>query len=254
MTATQSMRAEAPPSNSPFCQTPTATGITDVLLACHHYRLLGTVIGNPGTGKSGAATSYAGSVSIGVAHVSMVKTARGVQAGLLHLLRSIGTGRWAARATREYEAQVMVEEAIKLELVELLIVDEAQHLSDDMLECLRDLYDHCGIGLVWMGNFTLSDRWAGRRGARTRAFEAILGRRGPQIEIDALGDGDIDALATHYGIDDAASRDVLARAASARGGLHNVDRMLRVVGRGGGGRQLTAEALREAAMIAGVTV
>ena len=252
MTVAESIRAEAAPSNPAFCQTPTAIGVTDVLLACHHYRLLGTVIGNPGTGKSSAAVSYTGSVPGGVAHVSMVKTAGRVQAGLLHLLRSIGDGRRAARTTGEYEAQVMVEEAIESEFVELLIVDEAQVLSDDMLGCLRDIYDRCGIGIVWMGNFTLSDRWAAKRGARNRVFEAILGRRGPQIEIDAIVDGDFDALMAHYGINDAASRRVLARAAASRGSLHNVDRILRVAKGPHGTLALTAETLREAAMIAGV--
>ena len=136
--------------------------------------------------------------------------------------------------------------------MELIIVDEAQHVSDDMLGCLRDLYDRCGIGLVWVGNFTLAERWAGKRGARNRAFDAILGRRGPQIELDELLPGDIDAIATHHGIDDAASRDVLSRAAAVRGGLHNVNRILRVAKGRDGSRAVTPDLLRDAAVITGV--
>ena len=251
MTAISSIRTETTPSKSAFSPTPTASAITDILLACHHYRLLGTVIGNPGTGKSTAAEAYAASAR-GVAHVPMVKAAYRTQAALMHLVRSIGTGRRAPRTTGEYELHCMIEEALAAETVELLIVDEAQHVSDDMLGCLRDLYDRCGIGLVWVGNFTLADRWTGKRGARNRAFDAILGRRGPQIELDELLDGDVDAIASHHGIDDAASRDVLSSAAATRGGLHNVSRILRVAKGRDGSHALSPDRLRDAAVITGV--
>ena len=114
MTAISSIRAEAQPAKSALSPTPTASAITDILLACHHYRLLGTVVGNPGTGKSAAAEAYAASVR-GVVHVPMVKTAYRTQAALMHLVRSIGTGRRAPRTTGEYELHCMIEEALAAE-------------------------------------------------------------------------------------------------------------------------------------------
>ena len=46
-------------SKPAVCPTRTAEAITRLLSSCHAYRLLGVVAGEPGTGKSTAATAYA---------------------------------------------------------------------------------------------------------------------------------------------------------------------------------------------------
>lgn len=250
MLADQSLREAAAPPTPEARTTPTASAITDILSSCHQYALLGTVIGSPGTGKSTAALDYTESCGRGVVYCSMVKTADTVRSGLLHILLSLG-GNTGPNAG-EYAIHRLVEKGLEDRKTRLLILDEVQYASDELLGCVRDLYDRCDMGIVWIGNFSLSARWSGRRAARKAVFEQILGRLGPRIEVHSPLAGDIEVILRQHGIEDEASRKLLSRAAATDGGLHNVERILRVAQGPRGDRNLSAAALRDAAMVAGV--
>ena len=161
-------------------------------------------------------------------------------------------GGMAHRNTGEYVIHRLVERNLGDRRARLLILDESQYMSDELLGCVRDLYDRCGIGIVLVANFSLSARWSARRAARKAVFEQILGRLGPRVEVHAPLAGDVEAIMRQHRIEDEASRKLLSRAAATDGGLHNIERILRVAQGSGGDRKLTPAALRDAAMIAGV--
>ena len=235
------------------CETPTAAEIADRLSACRTYHLLSAVIGNPGTGKSAAALRYVEMHRGGgeVVYCKMRRTANVLQSALI----TISEAFYASSPARN-EAAHYVHESIGLNLAErgreLLIIDEAQYMCDDALGCCRDWYDNCGIGIVWFANYDLSDRWSQRRTVRKHLFDPILGRLTPPLTLDAPKPDDVRAIALHHEITDAAAVAVLVEASTFEGGLHNVERVIRIARGPDGDAELSLERLRQAAMIAGV--
>lgn len=67
-----------------FCMTPTAQLITDVLATCRDCGWIGVIAGNPGVGKTSAATDFAQS-NPDVYFCRMTRTAARLQPGLVRI-------------------------------------------------------------------------------------------------------------------------------------------------------------------------
>lgn len=239
-------------SKSTICATRTAAAIDRLLASCHHHRLIGVVIGEPGTGKTTAAGDYTARRRDAV-YCRIPKSADKLQPGLLRIGAALG-GYTVPNASAN-DAYFEVVRALQYREGALLILDEAQHMADDLLEAVRDLYDEGDLGLALIGNPELAERWSGR-GNRQRygTFAQLRGRLGPQLELPRPLTEDIEAVIRHHGIDGKASEKLLTQAAGRPGGLHNVEYVLRAArSLAGDGKPLSFGVLKDAAVITGAS-
>ena len=235
-------------SNPGTCETQTLRTVTGLLSGCQEHRLIGVVVGVPGSGKTTAAMEYAASHH-DVVYCRMTRAAEKARAGMQQISAAISGGRdWT---TSEFETYQSIERSLGGMVSPLLVLDESQNMADRLLECIRDLYDVCGIGLVLIGNPTLPNRWSRRGQHRRQSFDQLRGRIGPQIELPRPLAKDIDTIIESYGVDGAESRKLLAATARQRGGLHNLAAVLRIARRIQPEGPLTVDTVREAIGMSG---
>jgi hypothetical protein len=239
-----------------YCLTPTVRGITGLLDNCHQHSLLGVVIGEPGTGKSTAIEAYVKDHDNAIL-CRMTKTTGGIQPMLVRLWQCVG-GQMLNHAGAPELYEKILDELKRPYFEPLLIVDEAQQLSDEALEGLRDLYDEAKIGLVLVGNEQLSSRWStpqtksAKSHAKYRYFAPLRGRIGRPLEIRKPLKQDIQALCDYHKIEGREARKLMEIVASEPGYLHNVNNLLRVAkGLASSDSRLTLCNLKDAAQLTG---
>jgi hypothetical protein len=133
---------------------------SDALLVCaaaHKFRFIGLLEGGPGLGKTMSLEQYARNHS-GVVFLtaSVWNSSRGAIANLLTR---------AVRVSATYNGLSDAVELIngKLGSGALIIFDESQHLSKELLEGLRNISDTGRVGLVFCGTSQVSSRMADKR-------------------------------------------------------------------------------------------
>jgi DNA transposition AAA+ family ATPase len=240
-----------------FCQTPTARAIMDGLAACQKFAEMGCIVGEPGVGKTAAINAYA-KAAIGAYVVTMSPAASTLQPCLVRIARSInaaisGTG---AAEVREALINCLNWKAASVEVSEpgghcLLILDEAQHLSDAAIEEIRSIYDEMMIGVVFVGNRGLSDRWTAKSRAKNSVWGQLTSRLMMNMDIPALSAEDIAALCDHQGIAGKRSRDLLLRASREPGGLRVVVKLIDIARRLAEGTAIDPRHLEQALTIRG---
>lgn len=229
-----SLHKDSAPANPGFCLTPTAQEITDLLSFCQHYGQIGVVVGDPGTGKTTAVRAFR-EVQSDVVYCRMTKAAAKLQPGLVRLAHALGAYPSPNGGANELYQDIVRTMEMRSNL--LLILDEAQHMDDELLETVRDLYDESSdehldrrMGLVLVGNYGLTDRWTDRSAKRRKFsnFKQLRGRVGPMLDFGAPSADDVAALCAHHGIAGRQACGVVSKAAKEAGGLHNLANLLRV--------------------------
>ena len=228
---------------SDLFETPTARDLTNVFRICQADGELGLVTGEPGIGKTSAARRYvagrAGAYLITMSPASSALVPSLARLGQVVGAYPSGTGgcAWsdAIRKALSYEPDP-----------QLLLIDEAQHLSDASVEEIRAIYDAMSIGVVFIGNRDLRDRWSGKRWAQ-------LGSRFlHRIDLEAPLPGDIDAIGAAMGVEGKRPRDLLGRVASGPGGLRIMRKHLDVAAKlAGAGQPIKTEHVEAAARARG---
>ena len=247
MTATASVPGEASPANPEICSTHASRAIDGVLSACDTYRMLGTVVGESGTGKTSTAMNYAASHPNAM-FVRLGQSAEKTRAGLAQIAAALGLH--DLHGATESDVCLAIAGSLRYSGSPLLILDETQRASDGLLEHVRDFYDALGVAAVLIGSPSLTDRWTARHKGRGQSVGPLLGRLGPRVRLDRVRADDVAAIADHHGVTDAAGTQVLKHAAGLPGGLHNVAQALRIArGIQGDGKPLSADALRKAAVL-----
>ena len=108
----------------------------------------------------------------------------------------------------------------------LLLIDEAQFLTDQALETLRCLHDAVRpvhrFGLVLCGNADFRSRLNTAKSAR---FAQLTSRIGPRLDIDGSTPEDVAVICQEYGVTDPKARGFLVRYAAAAGGLRVVHKL-----------------------------
>ena len=248
MTVLTIVSDEASGSNRMCKTTPTFEAITNLLSGCQETRLLGVVVGAPGTGKSTATEAYAAGRR-GAVYCRMERVAEKSRAGMLLILEAVE--RCKPYLVSEFDASQRIKRAMRDMADPVLILDEAQHMSDGLLESARDIYDGCEMGLVLVGNPTLQERWSGKGGRRRQTFDQLRGRMGPQLTLKRPTEKDIGGILRHHGIEDDSTREKLATLAREPGGLHNTDPVLSIARRiQGDDKPLTTGSVHAALAIA----
>jgi len=256
MTEVVNLREPPPEPKGDFCLTPTARDIQNTLRTCQSYGWLGVVVGEPGTGKTAAITDYATQPEADDVHLCrMTRAAVRLQPGLVRLAEVMGCGagpNWAAAELYnaiQYRAKWMTNG--------LLILDEAQHLEDDFLEAIRDLFDEVGaegvvFGVVLVGNRGLMDRLSKTDKRRGHAgFSQFTGRIGAKLDLTAPKAADVEALCAHHGIDGKRAVTLVKAVARLPGGLQKVRNLFGVARELGDGA-ITLNALEDAAQVVGL--
>ena len=105
----------------------------------------------------------------------------------------------------------------------VLIVDEAQHLTDHGLDELRCIHDEARIPLVLAGNHSLRHRVSG---GNESAFAQLTSRIGPKLDVARTTAADVNALASHYGINDEEAVSWLRTRCAGVGGLRAASHLL----------------------------
>lgn len=174
--------AAALPEAPGFVETPTARELFEALVYAQSLPEIAVVTLAAGCGKTTVARHFAATRP----HVTLV-TMRPSTAGRGAMLAEI-----AAALDVTERNPVRLDRAIGARLARssrntLLIVDEAQHLTDEAVNQLRFFHDEVGCGLALLGNEAVWRRWAARperdrdglAQIQSRIGYRIL-RRGPQ--------------------------------------------------------------------------
>jgi type II secretory pathway predicted ATPase ExeA len=240
-------------------QTTNATGIDAMIERTRAMGDICLITGPSGVGKTTAAITAARNQRYDAdretIYVSMTRATEGLQAGIIRI---------AAAAGRAIGSHVGAQDAFQ-ELVHrrwlsgsVLIIDEAQFMSDALLDGVRNLWDELdhkaqAIGIVLIGTSELADRIKGSNRHRSRAFDPLRGRIGACITLEPSTSADVAAICRFYGLVGPATEKLIHTVARGPGGLHNVRRLIAQAERLAGDKQkLGLSDLKRAAELAGV--
>nr|DAE70449.1 MAG TPA: putative transposase [Caudoviricetes sp.] len=169
--------------NPDYCESLLNTQrITECLQMAHASNEILLLYGPAGCGKTTALKHYAENNN-GVTYIEADATTGTPRAILLTLLESIG-GQPIGSTT-----QVMKSILNTLrETNRLIIIDEAQHLTERSFDTIRAINDKIGIGIVYSGNPSILKQMYGRK---EQEFDQLYSRIGLHCE-----------LANKYSLDD----------------------------------------------------
>jgi DNA transposition AAA+ family ATPase len=219
-----------------FVETPTARAIITLLQQAQFATDLVIVSGGSGLGKSTALERYKATTP----NVWLLtgepcfSTPRMV---LDCLAEKIGI-------TERYSSQT-VSRAITASLRDtggLLIVDEAQHLSDASLDQLRSQHDLAQVGVAFVGNDLVADRFAGF--GRKAQFAQLSSRVGMRLSRAKPTKEDLNLVLDAWGIEGAELRAVLIQIGQRPGGQRNVKKTLQLALLAAGAGALTVDLVR----------
>lgn len=235
--ATRAALGDAPA----YVETPTAQAIMAVLSFAQIMPDFCPVVGAPGVGKTTTIKEYQRRNP----QVYMTTAVRG-QGRPVQLMTDLcdvmGVGEKSASllfgAVRQHLSGKQA----------LVVVDEAQHLTTDALEQMRQLHDLAGCGVVLAGNVGLVATLRGGSAPKKKIgeFAQITSRVGATVNQDGLRKGDVAAVLDAWGISDRDMRQLLSAVAAKPGALRSMTKTIRLaqLHAAGQGRDLDIEMLR----------
>lgn len=238
LTAQAEIAAEMPMVPS-WYDTATAAKLTSLLTWAQSGKIV-LIVTSPGIGKTRTAERFeAGDPNVWLA--TMAPSSAGVATMLIEIAAAIGLGEVKGspqQLSRQIKARVKGKKG-------LLIIDEAQELTDKALNELRGLHDQTGVGIALLGNETV----VGQLDTRKSALAQISSRFSIKHVQAAPIPGDLDALFDAWGIQDAAQKTFLAKIGALPGALREVTNTIEIalMNAFGSGQALTLDALRAAA-------
>ncbi|QQQ17776.1 AAA family ATPase [Brevundimonas vitis] len=222
-----------------FQETPTARRIWAGL---EHAQVFGdlTVVGvGPGMGKTETTRQYR-KLRPRVWVATMAPSTRGVPNALIEVLGAMGDQ--DARGTPQALSRRV---AAKATSGGLLVIDEAQHLSQQAVDEFRSIHDKTGVGLVFSGDesvFSLFD------GSRRSAFAQFHSRIGYRVRLSRPDPKDAVVIAAAHGVTETQLVKLCGEIASKPGALRGLTKTLLLAKRMAAmaSEPLTATLIREA--------
>ena len=145
--------------------------IKKVVRFAHIKCEMALVYGDSGAGKTTALKKYA-EENAGVIYISMNSAAHSVAAILKQIASELG--RSGAGSSSELMNRLI--EFLR-GTKRLIIIDEADHLTLQALQAVRNLNDEAGTGIVLAGNYKLfTQLYLGTRGAKDYEFDQLRSR------------------------------------------------------------------------------
>ncbi len=205
-----------------FIETPTVKRIHDMLTYCHQEDDIGIIVGKPGVGKTTALKQYAllkNSKSFSVLYCSLSPALNSMSAVLNHLVSQLGGGN-SRQISELHEKMLYFVNSFSMPLI---IIDEAQILSDNIIDELRCIYDAKNFPLIFCGNAKFKSRF---NNAKAASFTQFTSRVGIRLDIDEPCPKDIEAVCEAFSIDKSpATLKYITQLAKTSGGLRVISKL-----------------------------
>lgn len=201
------IRAAAPDLG--FVMTPSAADFMSLLARAQHLPDISLLTGAPGLGKTQAVCEYKRR-NPNVFKITAEPALNSVPAllgALAHELRVTEMGR-QDRIARMIRQRLLGTRA-------LIIVDEVQHLSTEMLDQLRVFHDQSNIGIALVGNQAVIGKLEG--GRRSSEYAQLYSRVGMRLHRRDARKADVEALLDAWSVEEPDVRKAL-RAVAMQGG------------------------------------
>lgn len=217
----QSSAAARVPAAPEYLSTPTGQKVEEALIFAQMMPEMVVVTLGAGMGKTMVAESYC-ATRPHAWHVTMRPTTSSVNNMLRELCEVFAiTERDPAKLDR----------AIGLKLKRngrhtLLVIDEAQNLTDQAVNQLRSYLDLYGVGIALLGNEELYGRFGGA--SVKPAFAQLHSRFGLRVRQMQPVDGDIDALLDAWGLEQVECRRLMHAVGKKPGALRHVTKVLQL--------------------------
>ncbi|MFC3442573.1 AAA family ATPase [Sphingobium rhizovicinum] len=211
--AQQQLRIDAP-EKPKFFDTKASRIVMGLLTWAQRGRIV-VCVAPPGIGKTEAAREYGDRASNAI-YIRCRKSMKTISALCTAVL--IALGNKSARGSADALSRWVVSELKNKGA--LLMFDDAQHLTLDMLEEIRGWWDEISVGVAFIGNEHVSSQMEGE--ARTAPYLAQLFSRVAQtVVIPQAYPEDAEALAAAWGVEDEKAVDLVKEIASRPGGLRD---------------------------------
>lgn len=208
-----SIEVEAPTAPGYF-KTETSASLCQLLNWAQRGKIIVAALG-PGLGKTKTAEHFAACYA-NVFMATMKPSSAGVNNMQIELLRVMGEKN--AVGTPQKLSQRIIEIVENLDHA-VIVIDEAQHLSEKALEEIRSWHDAVRVGIALLGNSGVMQRLEG--GSRSTAYAQLFSRLSLRMVRNQPLNGDIDALADAWSIFDEGITDYLRKICMTPGGLRN---------------------------------
>ena len=209
---------QAPEQPDRPCRTPAFERMNGVIEVTVRLGSLGSIIAAPGVGKTTALRHYA-DTDAAARYCVMAPSTKAMSAMQAPVCEVLNT--CPARSCAETHQNIC--HAIGWREVKVLLIDEAQHLSDLCLDELRCIHDETGLPMVFAGNHELRTRVGG---GKESAFAQLTSRIGPRFDQKATTPADVKALAAHCGVTDPKAVSWLVKLCADVGGLRAAGHLL----------------------------
>lgn len=204
-----------------YFETQTSRELTTLLTWAKRGRIVCAATG-AGLGKTKTARQFQACFP-NVFYAAMKPSSAGVNTMQIEVLKAMGER--SPKGTPQALSQRIVEIARNTHLP-LLIIDEAQHLSEKAIEEIRSWNDEAGLGIALFGNIKVLRRIEG--GGRDDAFAQLYSRLSMRMVRPLPLQADAIALAEAWKIFDDALIQQVVRIAMYPGGLRGATMSLEI--------------------------
>jgi DNA transposition AAA+ family ATPase len=216
----QAQHATTLPAHPDFLSLKTASRLRGLMVHAQGGRMVMAATG-PGMCKTFTMQEYAASVSPvwTVTASPSMKTLNSLIGAVLRAIGGVSKGGWVQQMSDAVIDGVRARNG-------LLIVDEAGHLTIEMLEQMRHWHDMTGVGVCLLGNRDLYLRVRG--GARHDAYGRLNSRIAASHIATCLSEGEVEEFLDAWGIKAAELRKPLVRIGTtpSAGGLRELKQII----------------------------
>lgn len=210
-----------------FVLTPTAEAVHQRLFYAHNLPDIVPIVGEPGLGKTEAIRDYAAKDP----HVYVI-TAEPAMDKISVMLSAIALAVGAYQNGRSYMTSRSIAKKLQ-EKPSLIIIDDAQHFTSEMLDQLRTYYDQCRCGIALVGNRGILKNLEG--GSRRAEYAHLFRRAGLRLNRMKPETQDVTMLLDAWGVEDQAIRKrlrAIAHQPGALGVMHKIWSIAELMARG----------------------
>lgn len=218
LSAQTAVSVEAPQVPGYF-ETPTSLQLTQLLTWAQRGRIVVAAM-NAGLSKTSTAKQFEACFP-NVFMVTMSPSTAGVNNMQIEVLEALGEANASGTPQR---LSKRIRDRVKDLRNPLIIIDEAQHLSEKAIEEIRSWHDATGTGIALFGNIGVMQRLEG--GSRKSAYAQIFSRVAMRVVRTQPLQGDADALAYAWNIDDERMIEQIRKVSMMPGGLRGTTMML----------------------------